>query len=103
MNNFLNTTRRCATCHWWEGERISDPKQNRVYTPRHAVLGDCRSPVSWWEGRHRTTDSVCSFWQQWERVRGPAPGRTRFGLITLGPEMSDYEYLRPMPVPADRP
>jgi hypothetical protein len=70
MRDFLASTRRCATCQWWEGERVADSLEGRVELPRHAGMGYCRSPSSWWLGRPRQADSLCRFWEQWERVRG---------------------------------
>jgi hypothetical protein len=87
MRDFLAYTRRCATCHWWEGERIADTLNGRVELPRHAGMGYCRSPVSWWLGRPRQGDSLCAFWRQWERVRGLGHGPGHLGLVMLGPAM----------------
>lgn len=87
MRRYLGSTRLCATCQMWEGERIAERALRVVHTPRHAVAGRCRSPVSWWENRVRQADSVCCFWQQWEPVRGAGAGRARFGLVMLGPRM----------------
>lgn len=87
MRDFLASIRRCATCQWWEGERVADTLEGRVELPRHAGMGYCRSSSSWWLGRPRQADSLCRFWEQWERVRGLGHGPGRLGLVMLGPAM----------------
>lgn len=102
MKNFLGRTRGCATCEWWEGERIADVSALRVHTPRHAGSGFCRSPVSWWVHRLRQAESVCCFWQQWEPVRHLRTGQRQFPLVMLGKPMTDSEYLQPLSAPPPR-
>lgn len=97
MIRYLGTTRRCATCQCWEGERLADPRLRVALTPRNAVAGFCRSPVGWWVGRVRQAESVCCFWQQWELVEGPSAGRTRLGVVMLGSPMDHSEYPTPPP------
>src|SRR5689334_4158758 len=95
MRDFLGCARSCATCQWWEGERVADREQGRVTTPRHAGMGFCRSPESWWVGRAKQADSRCCFWQQWEPVRGTGHGPPRSRLIMLGLDMKATEPLAP--------
>lgn len=97
MRDFLAYTRRCATCHWWEGERLADTLAGRVQLPRHAGMGFCRSPVSWWVERPRQGDSLCCFWQQWEPVRGLGHGPGHLRLVMLGPVMRNAEFPKPLP------
>ncbi|HEV8612928.1 MAG TPA: arginine deiminase-related protein [Gemmatimonadales bacterium] len=94
MRDFLADTRRCATCHWWEAERLAGTLRGRVYTPRHALMGFCRSPESWWNGRPKQAESLCCFWQQWEQVSGLGARRTRLSLVMLGPAMPPSEFLK---------
>ena len=65
MQDFHSGTRRCATCLSWEGERRADPAGDRIQTPRHAIMGYCRSAKSWWNQRPRQAESVCRFWERW--------------------------------------
>jgi hypothetical protein len=90
------TTRRCATCDWWEGERFAHRGAGRVHTPRHAGAGYCRSPVSWWAERLRQAEWLCCFWQQWSPIREAAAGRTQSGTVILDPSMRRSEYLKPL-------
>jgi hypothetical protein len=87
MRDFLADTRRCATCHWWEAERRAATLQGRVYTSRHALMGFCRSPESWWSGRAKQAESLCCFWRQWEALRDLGARRAHSGLVMLGPAM----------------
>jgi len=95
MRDFQGCSRCCATCQWWEGERIADAAHGRVETPRHAGMGFCRSPASWWIGRAKQGESRCCFWEQWELVRGARYGPRHCGLVMLGPDMRDSGYPIP--------
>jgi len=88
VRDFLASTRRCATCQWWEGERIADRAEGRVNTPHHALAGRCRSPASWWSRRLKQADSTCAFWTPWEPLTGLLSGRPRLRLVMLGSPMS---------------
>jgi len=63
MREFHASVRRCATCRWWEGERLAGSAACRVRTPRHAEMGFCRSPQGWWVDRPRLAESLCVFWE----------------------------------------
>jgi hypothetical protein len=97
MHSFLASTRRCATCRWWEGERIADRAAGAAHTPCHAATGRCRSPVGWWTGRLKQAESTCEFWRPWENIHGPLPGRAGTEVVMLGPPMAYPVYPRYQP------
>lgn len=95
MRDFLGCTSSCATCQWWEGERVADREQGWVRTPRHAGMGFCRSRESWWVGRVKQAESRCCFWKQWVLVGNAGHGPPRSRLIMLGCDMRDIDPLAP--------
>ena len=97
MIRYQITTRRCATCQSWEGERLGDTQLRLALTPHHAVAGYCRSSVGWWMSRMRQAESACCFWQQWSLVEPPSAGRTQSGLVMLDSPMDHSEYTTPPP------
>ena len=57
--------RRCATCRWWNGERMVGFVNNR---PFYVEVGNSNSTCSAKRNGQANASSYCHMWALWEKL-----------------------------------
>lgn len=62
---YWTTEKKCATCRWWQGERIVE---FRALSPTYVKAIAAPAPCMALNGQSKTPVTFCSRWSKWEKL-----------------------------------